>query len=121
MSGVRPPAGPAAHPVHLDRLVRDKIPQIIAKSGKSYETKILSKGEYIEEVRKKMHEELQEYEEAQTNKEAVEELADLMELIYAAAGVHGSTAKELESIRAEKAAKRGAFEEKVFLIEVEDE
>ena len=107
-------------PIH-NKLVRDKIPQIIKDSGKSPTTKILNEKEYITELRKKSQEELQEYLTAETDEEALEELADLLEIIHALAKVHGSTIEEVDKIRVEKAEKRGGFSDKVFLIEVQDE
>ena len=68
-----------------------------------------------------MHEELAEYEGAITSDDAVEELADLLELIHSAAKFYGVTVEELEAVRAEKASKRGGFEERIFLVEVEDD
>jgi predicted house-cleaning noncanonical NTP pyrophosphatase (MazG superfamily) len=50
----------------------------------------------------------------------VEELADLLEIIQALAKHHGSSIEEVEKVRKEKAEKRGGFEDKIFLIEVED-
>lgn len=44
-----------------NKLVRDKIPQIIEEAGKQYETKILSDMEYLEMLDKKLDEELAEY------------------------------------------------------------
>ncbi|OKL37889.1 nucleoside triphosphate pyrophosphohydrolase [Domibacillus mangrovi] len=107
-------------PVH-NKLVRDRILEVIEKTGKNYTSRILSEEEYKQEVRKKMHEELAEYEEAATNEEAVEELADLLELIHAAASIHGASVEQLEDIRQQKAEKRGGFNERIYLIEVEDE
>lgn len=107
-------------PVH-NKLVRDRILEVIEKAGKNYTSRILSEEEYKQEVRKKMHEELAEYEEAATNEEAVEELADLLELIHAAAFIHGASIEQLENIRHQKATKRGGFNERIYLIEVEDE
>lgn len=102
-----------------NKLVRDRIPEIIENDGKQCTTKILDNERYIVELKKKVHEELQEYEAASSDKEAVEELADILELMHALAKTHGSTIEEVENVRAEKAKKRGGFEEKVFLIEVE--
>ncbi len=104
-----------------NKLVRDRIPHIINDSGKKPITKILNQEEYITELRKKSEEELQEYLSAKTNEESLEELADLLEIIYALAKVHDSSIEEVENIRIEKAAKRGGFSDKVYLIEVCDE
>ncbi|MFK2825331.1 nucleoside triphosphate pyrophosphohydrolase [Bacillus sp. B190/17] len=104
-----------------NKLVRDRIPEIIGNSGKTYSTRILDEKEYESEVRIKMNEELVEYEEAVSDEEAIEELADLLELIHAAAAIHGADFNQLETIRRQKAEKRGGFGERIFLIEVEDD
>ncbi|XKE94429.1 nucleoside triphosphate pyrophosphohydrolase [Metaplanococcus flavidus] len=104
-----------------NKLVRDNIPQVIEKTNKQFSTRVLSKEEYMIEVKKKMNEELEEYQEATTNEEAVEELADILELIHAAAKIHGATIEQLEEVRRAKAEKRGGFEKRIFLLEVEDD
>ena len=48
----------------------------------------------------------------------IEELADLLEVVHAAALARGYTLEELEQVRAEKAAKRGSFEKRILLKEV---
>lgn len=107
-------------PIH-NKLVRDRILEVIEKAGKTYTSRVLNEDEYINEVKVKMHEELAEFEEAKNDEEAVEELADLLELIYAAAAIHGATPEKLEKIRFDKAEKRGGFKERIYLIEVADE
>ena len=96
------------------KLVRDKIPEIIELSGKTCVTEILSDADYLRMVDAKLDEELAEYHEDQN----IEELADLIEVIYAAAKARGYTLEQLETVRTEKAAKRGAFEKKFLLKEV---
>lgn len=97
-----------------NKLVRDYIPEIIKASGKSCVTEILSDGEYLRMLDAKLDEELAEYHKDQN----IEELADLMEVIYAASIVRGYTPEQLEQVRREKAAKRGGFERKILLKEV---
>lgn len=96
------------------KLVRDRIPEIIEASGKSCVTEILSDADYLELLDAKLDEELAEYHKDQN----IEELADLLEVIYAAAKARGYTLEQLEVVRAEKASKRGAFEKKILLKEV---
>jgi predicted house-cleaning noncanonical NTP pyrophosphatase (MazG superfamily) len=103
-----------------NKLVRDRIPEIIEANGKKFSTRILSDEEYITELKNKSFEELEEYRDAETREEALEELADLMEIVHAFAKAHGTTLEEIEEIRRKKAEKRGTFEKKIFLIEVED-
>ncbi|WP_042349327.1 nucleoside triphosphate pyrophosphohydrolase [Bacillus massiliigorillae] len=107
-------------PVH-NKLVRDLIPNIIEKTGKEFSTKILNEEEYIIELRKKSEEELREYLEAKDDASAIEELADLLEIIHALSRCHGATPEKVEEVRKEKAIKRGAFDEKIYLIEVSDD
>lgn len=97
-----------------NKLVRDRIPEIIKASGKSCVTEILSDEAYLRLVDAKLDEELAEYHSDQN----IEELADLLEVIYAAAMARGYTLEQLESVRAAKAEKRGAFANKILLKEV---
>ena len=94
-----------------NKLVRDRIPEIIETDGHKCITKILSDEEYIKMIDTKLDEELAEYHLDQN----IEELADLIELIYAAARARGYSLEQLESIRKEKVAKRGGFEKRIFL------
>lgn len=104
-----------------NKLVRDFIPQVIKNTGKKFSTRILDETEYIEHLKKKAFEELEEYVNTDKNKDSIEELADLLEIIHALAEYHGSSIAEVEEVRKQKAEKRGGFKEKIFLIEVEDE
>ena len=99
-----------------NKLVRDRIPEIIESSGKSCTTEILSAEDYLRMIDAKLDEELTEYHKDQN----IEELADLLEVIRAAAIARGYTIEELERVRAEKAAKRGGFEKKILLVEVQE-
>ncbi len=98
-----------------NKLVRDRIPEIIESSGKYCEIEILNDDEYLKEIDKKLDEELAEYHKDQN----LEELADLLELIYTAARARGYSVEQLESVRAKKAKERGAFNSRIFLKEVE--
>ena len=99
-----------------NKLVRDKIPQLIASDGNRCATRVLSDEEYLKMVDAKLSEELDEYLESGS----AEELADLMEVIRAAAAARGYSYEQLEEIRTEKAEKRGGFEKKLLLLEVEE-
>ncbi|MGG2972073.1 nucleoside triphosphate pyrophosphohydrolase [Geobacillus stearothermophilus] len=104
-----------------NKLVRDRIPTIIEQAGKTFTTRILDDEEYRKELQKKAFEELEEYVQAETDEAALEELADVLEIIHALAECHGASIEQVEQIRAKKAEKRGGFREKIFLIEVHDE
>ena len=81
--------------IQYDKLIRDKIPEIIEASGKAVTVEVMSDDDYLAAVDKKLDEELAEYHKDQT----VEELADMMEVIYAAAKARGCSEGELNSIR----------------------
>ncbi len=101
-----------------NKLVRDRIPEIIEKNGESFNTRILTEEEYIKELKRKCYEEFDEYAATDNDKDAVEELADLLELMHALATVHGTDIHEIERVRNEKAEKRGGFLDRIFLIDV---
>jgi predicted house-cleaning noncanonical NTP pyrophosphatase (MazG superfamily) len=98
------------------KLVRDKIPEIIEAAGRTAETRILSSAEYDEELRRKL---LEEAAEAATSDDTTE-LADVLEVVYALAEQAGLSRDELEKLRADKEAERGAFTQKIYLIETKE-
>ena len=97
-----------------NKLVRDRIPEIIEADGKTCITEILSDAQYLEMLDAKLNEELAEYQESKS----LEELADLLEVMRAVVKAKGWTWEQLEQVRQEKAAKRGGFEKKILLGEV---
>ncbi|WP_341518438.1 nucleoside triphosphate pyrophosphohydrolase [Bacillus paramobilis] len=101
-----------------NKLIRDKIPQIIKANGRTPTTRILPKDEYIKEICKKTEEELAEYLEADTKEHKLEELSDLLELINALAEYEGTTLEEIDKIRRKKVEERGGFQNRIYLTEV---
>ena len=94
-----------------DKLIRDKIPELIEASGKRCITEEMDTDTYIQYLDKKLNEELAEY---QADK-SLEELADLLEVMYAVIIARGYSVEELERVRKEKAEKRGGFEKRLRL------
>ena len=101
------------HTVH-NKLVRDRIPEIIEASGKTCVTEVLPNDAYIQALDAKLSEELAEYQQSKS----LEELADLLEVMGAVVKARGYTWDELTRVRKEKRAQRGAFEQRIFLKEV---
>ena len=77
--------------ITYNKLVRDKIPEIIRSDGKQCTTEILSDDEFLKMVDAKLDEELAEYHKDKN----IEELADLLEVVYAAAMARGYSVEEL--------------------------
>lgn len=99
-----------------NKLVRDKIPEIIKKNGSESTFRVLDNNEYLTMLEKKLYEELSEY----SSDKSIYELADMLEVIYAVCRAQGYSTDELESIRIKKAEERGGFEDKIFLMETFD-
>ncbi|MBP7347097.1 MAG: nucleoside triphosphate pyrophosphohydrolase [Butyrivibrio sp.] len=94
-----------------NKLVRDKIPQIIEASGKTCSTHILNEKDYLAALEQKLNEEVAEY---QTDKN-MEEMADILEVLQAICAAKGYSLEELETVREKKAKERGGFKTKIFL------
>ena len=92
------------------KLVRDKIPEIIRADGKKPITRTLTTEEYLEELDKKLNEEIAEY---QADK-SIEEMADVLEVLFAICEARGHSVEELMEVRAAKREKRGGFEKRIF-------
>jgi len=97
-----------------NKLIRDKIPEIIEQSGKQAIIEKVTGEEYMKLLNEKLCEELKEFMESQS----VEELADLVEVVYAILDYKNVSIKDFETIRQQKATKRGTFKEKLLLKEV---
>lgn len=100
-----------------NKLVRDKIPQNIETLGKKCNYYVLNEEEYKKELDKKLLEEANEF----IADHSTEEMADLMEVVKAIKNAHKLTTEEIEKVQLEKKSKKGGFEEKLYLVEVEEE
>tara|TARA_R110000803_G_scaffold187128_7_gene249518 strand:+ start:3958 stop:4440 length:483 start_codon:yes stop_codon:yes gene_type:complete len=102
------------------KLVRDKIPAIIEERGQRAVCRVVSESEMLLRLNLKLKEELDEVVQARTLVHQVEELADLIEVVYGYVDYIGSTKDELERVRVAKFDKRGGYVDRQFLISVED-
>lgn len=98
------------------KLVRDKIIDIIRANGENPRYHTLSDEEYLAELHKKLFEEANEFVE----NDDPEELADLLEVVYAIAKHKNINLDEVEKIRIKKREKRGGFDKKIYLEGVEE-
>lgn len=101
-----------------NKLVRDKIPNDInSTTGKKCSYKILNNEEYLQELDKKLFEEYHEFIE----EHSIEELADLMEVVFAIMKARNISMEDVENARKVKNDKKGAFNDKIYLLDVEQE
>ena len=98
-----------------NKLVRDKIPEIIEASGKSCSIRCLGLEEYVVALEQKLNEEVAEYQKDKN----LEELADILEVLQALCVAKGHSLEDLEQLRKEKAIERGGFDNRIFLEYVE--
>ena len=98
-----------------NKLVRDKIPEIMEESGKNATFRQLSQAEYFPYLETKLDEEVGEYHADHT----LEELADILEVVYALAAAQGCTKEELLAVYDRKHAQRGGFEKRLLLMKAE--
>jgi predicted house-cleaning noncanonical NTP pyrophosphatase (MazG superfamily) len=100
-----------------NKLVRDRVPEIIKDSGETPHIKILSDDtEYMMELYLKLDEEVDEFKENLN----IVELADVLEVVYSLGKCFNVSEKELDAIRQQKALSRGGFEGRTYLTSVED-
>lgn len=100
-----------------NKLVRDKIPNIIEEKGETPVIKVLNENDYKKELEKKLYDEYKEVIEA-SGDERIEELADMLEVIRALASLENKNLNDIIDIADKKNKKRGAFDEKIFLEKV---
>lgn len=102
-----------------NKLIRDKILEIIENAGEKPYWRILNKKEYRKELRKKVLEEAREVIDADNKKDLLNELTDIQELIDALLIEYDITKTEIKESQKLKNKKRGAFKKKLFLIKTE--
>jgi predicted house-cleaning noncanonical NTP pyrophosphatase (MazG superfamily) len=100
-----------------NKLVRDRIPEIIEAAGLRPIMRTLDTTEYILALRAKMLEEVQELLDATTAAEITAEAADLIEVLAAFCDASGTTMDSVLSERQRKIESRGGFEKRLFLTE----
>ncbi len=96
-----------------DKLVRDKIPEIIKSKGGVAITHIANDAEYWQKLKEKLQEEVSEFIEAQN----IEEMADILEVIDAIFICKNFNEQELKKVKENKARERGRFDNKIILEE----
>jgi len=96
-----------------NKLVRDKIPEIIKSKGGVAITHIAGDAEYWQKLKEKLQEEVNEFIEA----ENIEEMADILEVIDAIFNYKKFDEEDLKRVKEKKADERGKFDDKIILEE----
>ena len=96
-----------------NKLVRDKIPEIIRQEGRTPVTHVADEVEYWQTLKEKLNEEIAEFQKD----ENIEELADVLEVIEAIMEFKKVDRTTVESVKAKKAEERGRFKDRIILEE----
>lgn len=99
----------------FNKLVRDKIPEILDKNGCEPEVETMLDYVYADALDQKLLEEANEVVGASTKSEKIEEIADVLEVIYAIVENLGVSQEEVEQVRRSKKDSRGGFDKKLLL------
>lgn len=102
--------------MEYNKLVRDKIPEIIESNNEKAIYRYLSDNEFKEYLKLKLSEELNEILSSKNNIETLEEVADLLEVIKFYLKVHNYTLEDALNICEIKNEKKGSFNKKILLI-----
>lgn len=102
------------HRFKVDKLIRDKIPEIMRSHGVIIADRIMEEDEYIRRLKDKLIEEAQEVVEAKAIDDIKEELADLLEVIISLGHVHGTSLDDIEKARHQKKLINGGFDNRIY-------
>jgi predicted house-cleaning noncanonical NTP pyrophosphatase (MazG superfamily) len=105
------------HRFKVDKLIRDKIPDIIrASAGIDLSTRIMEQDEYLQRLKDKLLEEAKEVIASGSEKEMREELADVLEVMLSLAKAYGMEFADIQQAAEQKRADKGGFDNKILLL-----
>ena len=102
-----------------NKLVRDRIPEIIMGAGKMPITRRLNDEEFVAALKLKLVEETNELILAE-GLDIAGEVADVLEVVSAFCDALGISQQEIDKVRSCKAKARGTFRNRIYLVETHD-
>lgn len=96
-----------------NKLVRDKIPEVLETKGIKYKIHIASKEEYWEKLKEKLLEEFKEFSKSET----IEEFADILEVLDVISNYKKFNIRKINAIKTKKTKERGSFKKRIILEE----
>ncbi len=101
-----------------NKLIRDRIPEILENKGVNFSSHIADDTEYWKKLKLKIVEEATEFAK---DDNAKEELADILEVMHAILDHKNITFESIEEIRLKKKRDRGGFAKKIILDEADED
>ena len=98
-----------------NKLVRDKVPDVLKRKGKKYEAHVANDEEYWQTLKQKLLEETEEFLES----EGEEEIADILDVLDEIFEFMGLKRKYIEFVRKQKAKEKGKFKKRIILEKAE--
>jgi len=105
--------------VKYNKLIRDRIPEIIKEAGWKPAVRILKKNEFLNAIKKKVFEEAEELIQARDKKGIIDEIVDIQELLDVLTLEIGLSKPKVKKLQTAKRKKRGGFKKRLFLIKEE--
>jgi len=105
--------------VKYNKLIRDRIPEIVKKVGWKPTVRKLRKDEFLHALKKKVSEEARELIRAKNKKGIINEIVDIQELLDTLTSEIKLTKPHIKKLQSVKRKKRGGFKKRLFLIEEE--
>jgi len=103
-----------------NKLIRDKIPEIIKKNGANPKIFVLDEEQFKNALKEKLVEESKELLEAKTDDKILNELSDVLQLVESIALNNDTTLAKVEKQKEKKKVERGGFDKKLFLEYVDE-
>lgn len=98
----------------VEKLIRDHLPDIMRGKGILVHERVMEQDEFIAKLKDKLQEEAEEVKHARNENELAEELADMLEVVYALSKTIGISLEQIEKTRLEKRKKKGGFDGKIY-------
>jgi len=105
--------------IKYNKLIRDRIPEIIKEAGWKPRVRKLEKAEFLNALKKKVLEEAEELIQSKDKKGIIDEIVDIQELLDVLTSEVGLKKLEVKKLQAAKRKKRGGFKKRLFLIKEE--
>lgn len=107
----------------VEKLIRDKIPEIMKTQGMIVNERVMEQAEFEKRLKEKLLEEAQEVHDTDSSEELIEELADILEVIYALAQAGGISLDKINEKRLSKRESKGGFDARIYnhYVDIEDD
>jgi len=106
--------------IQYRKLIRDRIPQKIARSGGSFRVRVLKTKEFEKELLKKVGEEASALPVVESRAELISEMTDVLDVIDEIKRVKKITSSELAKAKRDNFKRKGGFKKRLYLHWAED-